>query len=284
MRFLLILFFIFWPLTTFAEYKTLDDLTEAYSDETCKACHAKIYEEWQSSYHSHSVISSLGITRDFIVEGLRKEWNKPVNRENLMRCMACHAPQLKDASESLIKEVAQLIVTAVEGRDEAEKAKAQKALSKLNVNCVICHNTKVAVEKNLKGEPKKGVYYGPSGKPSPVHGTEKSTAMKSSLFCGQCHMVYTPPDGEIVFCTSLYESYQDAYRGRGGAETCQDCHMNSKNRGHRIPGRHEADMVRDGIGIDVEAVGVKIHPGKWIPTAVVNISLINHAGHRIPDG
>lgn len=284
MKYLLILFFIFWPLTAFPEYNTLDDLANAYSDESCKACHAKIYEEWQSSYHSHSVLSSLGITREFIVNGLGKEWNKPVNKENLMRCMACHAPQLKDASESLVKEVAELIVVAAEGKDDVKKRDAEKLLSKLNVNCVICHNMKVAIEKNLKGEPKPGVYYGISGRPSPAHGTEKSTAIQSSLFCGQCHMLYTPPDGEIIFCTSLYESYHDAYRGRGGAETCQDCHMKAKNRGHKILGRHDADMVRDGIGLDVEAVGVKTLPGKWIPTVVVNVSLINHAGHRIPDG
>lgn len=284
MKFILILLLVALPFRALAECKTIDELVKAYSDETCKACHAKIYEEWQSSYHSHSVISSIGIMRDFIVTGLGKEWNKPVNKENLMRCMVCHAPQLKDASESLIKEVAQLIVTASDEKDEAKKAEAGKVLSKLNVNCVICHNTKIAVEKNLKGEPRKGVYYGTAGKPSPVHGTEKSTALNSSLFCGQCHMLYTPPDGEIVFCTSLYESYQDAYRGRGGTETCQDCHMRAKERGHRIPGRHEAGMVRDGIGLDVEAVGIKLRPGQWVPTAVVKIGLNDLAGHRIPDG
>jgi Cytochrome c554 and c-prime len=283
MKYLLILFFIFWPLTAFPEYKTLDDLAKAYSDESCKACHASIYEEWQSSRHAHSVVNSVGITSQFIHD-LLKDWKKPLNKENLMRCMDCHAPQLKDASESLAKEVAELIVAAAEGKDDAKKREAEKLLSKLNVNCIICHNMKVAIEKNLKGEPKPGVYYGISGRPSPAHGTEKSTAIQSSLFCGQCHMFYSPPDREIIFCSSLYESYQDAYRGRGGTETCQDCHMKTKNRGHRIPGGHQVEMVKEGIGIDVEAVGVKLLPGKWIPTAVVNVSLMNQAGHRIPDG
>ena len=60
--------------------------------------------------------------------------------------------------------------------------------------------------------------------------------------------------------------------------------MKAKNRDHKFPGAYETEIVRDGIGIDVQASGIRLHPGKWIPTAVVNVGLINRAGHRIPDG
>lgn len=272
------------PCAASAEYRTIDDIAKAYSDESCKACHAKVYEEWKSSYHSQSVVHSLGGIRNFIVFGLGKEWNKPVSKEHLMRCMDCHAPQLKDASEPLIKEVAGLIVAAVDEKDEGKKAAAKKELGKLNVTCVVCHNMKVSVEKNLKGAPKQGVYYGATGNPSPAHGTEKSSVMASAIFCGQCHGMYTPPDGDVVGCNTLYGSYQDAYKARGGAETCQDCHMKKKDRGHRFPGAYDLDIVKDGIGLDVQAAGIRLHPGKWIPTAIVNVGIINNAGHRIPDG
>jgi hypothetical protein len=139
------------------------------------------------------------------------------------------------------------------------------------------------VEKNLSA-PKPRRNYGPTGKATPAHKSEKSTAITSALFCGQCHGILSPPDGDWVVCNTLYGSYQDGYRGSGGTETCQDCHMKAKNRGHRFPGAYEADIVKDGIGLDVEVAGVKLTPGKWIPTAVVNIGLINKAGHRIPDG
>jgi hypothetical protein len=283
MRLLLILFLLVTPPAVCAEYQTIDELAQAYSDESCKACHARIYEEWQSSFHSHSVINSLGIMREYLVVGL-EEWKKPLDREQLMRCMNCHAPQLREASEPLIKEVARLIVAAVDEKDEARKSEAKRTLAKLNVNCIICHNTVVTLEKNLKGMSRKGVYYGPSGRPSPVHGTEKSRAIRSSLFCGQCHKLITHTDGDIVFCSSLYESYQDSYRSGGGTETCQDCHMKAKARGHRMPGGHELSMVKDGIRLSPDVLGVYVQPGKWVPTAIVNVGLTNEAGHRTPDG
>jgi L-lactate utilization protein LutB len=283
MKFILIVLFVALPFTALAEYHSMDEFAKAYNDESCKVCHPKIYEAWQSSSHRHSVVNSIGIMREYIVTGL-EEWKKPLTKEQLMRCMACHAPQLMDASESLIGEVAQFIVAAVDERDEARKAEAKKSLANLNINCIVCHNTRAVLEKNLKGEAKKGIYYGPTGRPSPAHGTEKSADIQSSLFCGQCHKLVTHTDGEIVFCSSLYESYQDAYRSGGGTEACQDCHMKVKDRGHRMPGSHDLNMAKDGILLDVEAAGVKVQPGKWRPTVIVNVGLTNKAGHRTPDG
>lgn len=209
---------------------------------------------------------------------------KPVTREHLMRCMECHAPMLKDASEPLARKVADLIVAAVDEKDEARKTAAKSELAKLNVNCVVCHNTKVIIEKNLHGAPKPGVYYGPSGNPSPAHGTERSSVIGAAVFCGQCHGVHTPPDGDFIQCNTLYGSYQDAFRGMGGAETCQDCHMRKNNRGHKFPGAYDAGMVREGLGMNVQAMGIKLTPGKWTPTAYVAVDLVNSAGHRVPDG
>jgi mono/diheme cytochrome c family protein len=272
------------PFAVQAEYKTIDDLAKAYSVDKCKTCHAKVHDEWKSSYHSQSIVHSLGGIRNFIVVGLGQEWKKPVNRDNLMRCMDCHAPMLRDASEPLAKQVADMIVAAVDEKDEGKKAAAKKELAKLNVNCIICHNSKISIAKNLVGTPKPGVYYGPTGKASPAHGTEKTPVISTALFCGQCHGIYTPPDGDFIGCNTLYGSYQDGFRGNGGTETCQDCHMKAGNKGHRFPGAYNLEMVKEGIAVDVQAAGVKLTPGKWVPTAVVNVGLINNAGHRIPDG
>lgn len=218
--------------------------------------------------------------RNFIVHEVEKGWNAEVNKEHVMRCMDCYDPQLKDASDSLVREVAKLIRKTVDENDLS----AKKKLSRLNVNCVICHNTKVYIENNLRGEPIPGVYYGPTGKTTDTHGTEKSSVVTSALFCGQCHGMYTPPDGDTVVCNTLYGSYQDAYRSHGGTETCQDCHMRAKNRGHTFPGAYEEDIVRDALDLDAQVVGLKLHPGKWVPTIIANVRLTNNAGHRIPDG
>jgi mono/diheme cytochrome c family protein len=272
------------PFAVQAEYKTIDDLAKAYSVDKCKTCHAKVHDEWKSSYHSQSIVHSLGGIRNFIVVGLGQEWKKPVNRDNLMRCMDCHAPMLREASEPLARQVADMIVAAVDEKDEGKKAAAKKELARLNVNCIICHNSKISIAKNLVGAPKPGVYYGPTGKASPAHGTEKTPVISTALFCGQCHGIYTPPDGDFIGCNTLYGSYQDGFRGNGGTETCQDCHMKAGNKGHRFPGAYDVEMVKEGIAVDVQAAGVKLTPGKWAPTAVVNVGLINNAGHRIPDG
>ncbi len=267
-----------------AEYATIDDLARAFNPQTCRGCHESVHDEWQKSFHAQSIVHSLGGLRNFIVFGLGQEWKKPVTRENLMRCMGCHAPMLREASEPLIRQVAELIVAAVDEKDTAKKSAAKDELAKLSVNCVICHHTMVAVEKNLRGAPAPGVYYGPRGVLTSDHPTERSAALASSVFCGQCHGVQTQPDGEIVMCNTLYGSYQDGYRGNGGTETCQDCHMRKEKRGHTFPGAYDVEMVREGIGFEVQAAAVKTTPGTWVPTAVVEVELTNRAGHRIPDG
>jgi hypothetical protein len=278
----LVLFLLIVPIGASAEYKTIGEIAGAYSVEACKACHLKIHEEWHASAHAHSVVNSIGILKDFIEWRLKR--GKEVDRRQLMRCMACHAPYMENASESLVQEVIQLVSTASDGKDEAKKEEARRSLDRLSINCIVCHNTVAILEKDLKGEPRKGVYYGPSGRSSPAHGAERSPAFGSYLFCGQCHRVYTPPDGEIIFCSSLYESYQDAYRGWGGAETCQDCHMRKGQRGHRMPGSRNRDLLTEGLDLVVEASGLKLEPGRWVPTAFVNVHLFNKAGHRTPDG
>jgi hypothetical protein len=273
-----------FPFSANAEYSTLDDLAKAYSDTSCMTCHEKVHEEWKASFHAQSVVHSLEGLRNFLVHGVKEAWKQKPNKENLMRCMDCHAPQLREASEALTAEVAGMIISAVDDKDDAKRAAAVKKLSGLNVSCIICHNTKVSIEKNLRGGPKAGVYYGPSGKPTSAHATARSEVITSAVFCGQCHGIHTPPDGDFMQCNTLYGSYQDAYRGSGGMETCQDCHMRAKGRGHSFPGAYDTTMVKDGIGIDVQATGFRLTPGTWTPAAVVNVGLTNRAGHRIPDG
>jgi hypothetical protein len=60
--------------------------------------------------------------------------------------------------------------------------------------------------------------------------------------------------------------------------------MRSKGRGHTFPGAYVPEMVREGIGLNLQAVGVKVQPGKGVPAAIISIGLTNNAGHRVPDG
>lgn len=280
MRPVLLLFLVLIPFVSHAEYNTIADLTKAYDDKPCRACHEKIYDEWKSSYHAMSVSHTIGGFRNFIRVGLEKEWRQPVSKELLMRCMTCHAPLLEEASEALMKEIGGLIITAAEDNDEAKKGAAKKALAGLSVNCFVCHNTKVLIERNLRKTPVKDVLYGPGGKTTTAHKTGKSPVLKSAAFCGQCHSQYTPADGDPLICNTLYGSYQNAYLSGGGTQTCQDCHMKKNNRGHSFPGTYDIGMLREGLGLDIQVSGIR----RPEPTAVVNVSLTNNAGHRTPDG
>src|SRR4030042_2280293 len=138
MLLILVLFLLIVPIGAWAEYRTIEEIGEVYSVETCKACHRKIHEEWHASAHAHSVANSIGILRDFIEWRLKR--GKEVDRRQLMRCMACHGPHLENASESLVQEVIRLVLTASDGKDEAKREEAKRSLDRLNINCVVCHN------------------------------------------------------------------------------------------------------------------------------------------------
>lgn len=279
------------PLTAFAmkEANTIDELISMYSSESCKTCHAQIYEQWSKSMHANPINSSLGGMRNYFEIGVKKEWNRKITKNEVMKCLDCHAPVTNYASEKLAVEIAGMIVKANDTKDEKEKAALKKELAKLTVDCIACHNLKATEPAiGLRGEPEKGAVYGIHGKQSPGHKTIKSAELNTSLFCMQCHGTYKAPDGEIIQCNTLSGSYQENYIARGGYETCQDCHMRAKGRGHAFPGGTNLDIVKEGIGFKAEITGYRHLPGKgekkWKPSALVNVELQNNAGHRIPDG
>ncbi len=101
MLLLLILLLLVMPTAVWAEYKTIEEIAEAYTVGACRGCHGKIHSEWLASAHAHSVANSIGILRDFIEWRLKR--GREVDKRQLMRCMGCHAPYLSNASESLSK-------------------------------------------------------------------------------------------------------------------------------------------------------------------------------------
>ncbi len=264
---------------------TIDELVKMFDDSKCKECHPQQYSEWEKSWHSKSVVSSLKGMSNFFSIGVPKEWERKLTKKEVMKCLDCHAPTMKYASEELAVEVANMIVKAFTTKDEKEKKALKKELSKLNVGCLGCHNVKATtISLGLLGEPERDTIYTSREVFSPAHKTIPVNTMDKSLFCAQCHGIYYAPDGEAIYCNTLNGSYYDNYRARGGLETCQDCHMKKKNRGHTFPGGHDLEIVKEGIDFNAEIYGIRHSVGKWIPRAIVNVSLENKAGHRIPDG
>jgi hypothetical protein len=289
MYLVLIAFLLVPALGISAEYSTIGKLVAAYDDRKCRECHAQIYAEWKATPHADSVNLSLGGLRNFAVLGVDEWWGRKLTKAEIMKCMDCHAPVVKFATPELAVKIANMIVTAKETKDKKEKAALTAELGRLNVGCVACHNLKATtVAIGRLGEPIKGAVYGTRGNGSTAHRTIKSAEIKTSVFCMQCHGNYTAPDGEVIKCNTLNGSYQDAYLARGGSRTCQDCHIKAKDRGHRMLGGRDLELVKEGIGFTAEISRYLHLPGKgeklWTPSAIVAVSLENRAGHRIPDG
>ena len=273
---------------TAKEADTIDELVAMFDDSKCAECHEEIYKEWQQSWHAKAINSSLKGMRNFIAIGLAKEWETELTKDQVLKCLDCHAPAVNYASEKLAVEIGGLIVKAHEDKDE----NAKKELAKLNVGCLSCHNIKAtAVARGLRGAPEKGVVYGPNGEDGDdFHKSIETPDLSRSVFCMQCHGVYKSPDGETIQCNTLSGSYQNSYISMGGSKTCQECHM---KKGHLFPGGHDLDTVKEGLGFDVQFAQYQHLPGKikgvkdakkWVPSVIVTAFVENKTGHRVPDG
>ena len=286
----LLLAILFLPAITAAQQKarTVDELANMYDVSSCKQCHAKVYEEWEKSTHARSLIGTgrtIGGFQGMIRGGLMGAFTKSgvkdvkdVKVEHLAWCFKCHLPQIKDATDQVAQELAKAYV-------DADRA----TLGKVNINCLICHNTKAIVHKWQDGEPEKGVVYGSKDGPHPdkYPAMKKSVVMAEAAMCGQCHG--TGPNFEFPQpsqCGTAYGSYLHAYVPAGGTDTCQDCHMKKDGKGHLMPAYRDPDIAKRAVDVDVDARGYKflLRAGDSIPTAVVTVRITNKAGHRIPDG
>lgn len=258
---------------------TVSELIARFDSSSCRGCHEKIYEQWEKSHHSRSL---MGIDDQMLLTPLLKRIARPgTPSEDLVTkdlpCFKCHLPQAKYASDSVVREIA------------VASLKNDKAtVRKLNIGCLVCHNDKAVVH----GLPEEGALYGgrdvPDHKDRPV---KKSPLLKNSLMCGQCHglgPVLDSPDMPVQ-CATLYGSYLHAYIPSGGTLTCQECHM--KNGDHYMPPdfnrRDELSArLRESLPMEVRTLGYTFHPTeeKFFPMAVVKTRIASKAGHRIPDG
>lgn len=272
----------------------IDELERLYPPaEVCASCHGDVYEQWKNSMHSQSILHSIDIIYSYIKNAIPNDPERSARakkpggyKAELMKCFVCHAPQLEQASEKFMREVAQAVIDYYEKKD----SKAKNLLERLTVTCYVCHNMK-ALHPPERPEP--NVMYSTKGRgQSPFHDIKKHPYIGNSNFCMQCHGAYLAPDGEPIFCSTIAQSYRDHYVAMGGQLSCQDCHMRAKSRGHTFPGTYVIDMLKEGIGLNVQVRSVVEYKPfapitdytKRNPAAVITVDLINNAGHRIPDG
>ena len=290
------------PLSVYAgSAKTIDELTANYSVDQCEDCHEEIHDEWKESWHGKSVIDSrvLRTWRTFILRGLDK--SKGSRKDLKEMCLPCHAPVIKDASDELVVHIADLIVTAVDDGDKVKREDAIDELSKLNINCLDCHNMKAV--PGGKAQPKT-IYSTRDDIDTKLHKEEmgfetvKSDYLKKAEFCAECHHG-CPPDMPSSICPTLWTNYKEKYVAHGGDQTCQDCHMKiahsnmteegyrAEYKNHRFPGIYEVDTAKEGIELTLDAAPVNYIDhleNTMVPAVVMNIQVKNTAGHSIPYG
>jgi len=279
--------------------KTIDELAAMYDVSTCKQCHEDIYKDWQKSIHSRSIFGTgrtAATIKTTVAVGLTGWKNSGVKKpedvtiKNLMICAKCHLPQLAEATDDVAKEIVKnaYIYTDPKASD-SDREKATAKLSKVNINCLICHNRNAIIHKWVDGSPEKNAVYGSkdgshADAKHPV--MKKSLIMDESILCGQCHGL--GPNFELENpsqCATLYGSYLWAYQADGGQETCQECHMKKSKLGHNMQSYRDPGMAKAAVDFKVEMLPHQWRDGsKMVPETLVKVELLNKAGHSIPDG
>lgn len=279
------------PLTVSAmqhKAKTIDELAKMYDSSSCKSCHAEIYAAWEKSHHARPL---MGVKGGLMLTPLATKGATAFSPDDPKKatiknfpCFKCHLPQaLTSAEDSVAVELA-----------EALLAKDSAKVAKLQITCIVCHNTKAIIHKRELGEPEKGVLYGK--KNVDAHGdktftkVKKSAIMTEAVFCGQCHGQGPNLEFDQAFqCANLYGSYMHAYIPAGGTHTCQECHM--KKGDHLIAPNFNDDkgtseMLARALNLDVQTIGYEWlrKAATYVPKIVVETKITTTAGHRVPDG
>ena len=278
-----IIFFLFFDGVTARcesteKVSTLNELITLFDSSSCKECHEKIYEQWEKSHHARPLMGlddEIFMTK-YLKNGVLAVKPGEKGTKKNFPCFKCHLPQFKYATDKVAAEIADAILR----NDKA-------SVRQLTISCLVCHNEKAVVH----GRPEKNVVYGNRDLPEDTgHVVKKSSLLKNSLMCGQCHGLGPNLEFETpVQCATLYGSYLHAYIPSGGTQTCQDCHMKDGN--HYMPpnfnNRGEfSERLRQSLPMEVQTLTYIFEPkeGDSRPMVVLKTKITSKAGHRIPDG
>ncbi len=284
------------PTVTGELISSFDELTAKLDPKVCADCHDQIYEEWTQSGHGRAFSTPrvLQTWRTFIKQGLEREGKSKMEIKS--HCLWCHAPVIKFATDELVSNIIDKIITSVDDPDASKREAAVNDLSKLNLNCYGCHNMFSLKDGFWGNKPEEGTIYGPRGETDPKdpkHAdfkTDKSDYLTSVNFCAQCH--HGCPDSVPFWqCKTLYSSYVENYALKGGKEKCQDCHMKPASpddpRSHKFPGVHDKDFFAGAIDMVIEAETthfINNYKNELTPTLCLNVKITSRSGHGLPNG
>tara|TARA_R110002126_G_scaffold289079_1_gene443537 strand:+ start:1190 stop:2575 length:1386 start_codon:yes stop_codon:yes gene_type:complete len=264
-------------------------LSRSSPPESCKGCHAQIYDDWKDSFHAKSTTSpafrGMFTIFDFSTQGkapqeclnchsAESKYNK--NYQELRQailddqpntpgttCAACHGiTEVDDVPDLLVPVTNHPVTLPAHNVEKGE-------LFKKSVMCSSCHDYNNA--HAVQGDWRKGV---------PCCDTNRDfrrTEMaKRGVTCQSCHMADGLDKNPTAWKDTLTESSslkQAVMRWLNLEQYTEDKTL----KGHRFPGSHDAPMLKSAFDIQLETVREGY-------TVSAEMAIKNLTGHSIPNG
>ena len=230
----------------FLFFSSLQAKDKYLDNHSCNECHEKIYEEFQTSGHSHSYFTNT----------LHQKIADSVSKENYS-CATCHMPMADNMKELL--------------SGEARPDKSNKTHTD-GVSCFFCHTiayVRTAHKFNINTKAKQAKGYKPTlyGRLDNPDDSDKHSSVANPVYgkkvCMGCHSHKLNDNNTTIF-KAMYEE-QDSI-------SCINCHMpevdggaekmDKRARGHhashKFLGIHDKEFRKTGMDINVTTADKKL--------------------------
>ena len=235
------LFFLFFsPLFLFPEKMKYPD------NHSCKECHEKIYDEYQSSMHAKS----------YFDDELHRKIADKVSK-NEYSCASCHMPMADNIKDLL---------------SGAARPKKSNKTHTDAVSCYFCHTiayVKKAHRFNINTKSRQAAGYKPTfyGRLDNPDENDKHSSVNNPIYaknvCKGCHS-HKLNDNNVTIFRAMDEKQESTGcikchmpEVEGGAEK-MDKRARGQHASHRFPGIHDAVMREKSVDIDVSAEGNRL--------------------------
>ncbi len=233
-------------LLLFSIFSSLQAKDKYLDNHSCNECHEKIYEEYQTSAHSHSYFSDT----------LHRKIADTVSKEKY-ECAICHMPMADNIKELI--------------SGEARPNKSNKTHTD-GVSCFFCHTiayVKTAHNFNVNTMARQAKGYKPTlyGRLSKPDDSDKHSSVSNPVYakkvCTGCHSHKRNDSNALIF-KAIY-SEQDSI-------SCINCHMpeieggaekmdkraRGRHASHKFLGIHDKEFRKTGVDINVTTADEKL--------------------------
>ncbi len=223
--------------------------THIKNAESCNACHSRIYEEWQQSWHAMSSPAKNPIHQNVVTayQHYKLSIDKPVD----YHCAPCHTPAVLNKSELM----------SGEATFDLEDPHVQEGIS-----CRICHSINGINRNGLFNQPayneKTVIMSSGKGKGRAFHPVEEWQFPNMDEFCFTCHG-RKENKNNVKICILAGDMGEFKTPPGGSTKTCMDCHMpliegapaagshSQEHLSHRFLGGHDVEMVKQATALSL---------------------------------